>query len=275
MSGGEFFVIDQRIWHAAIDLGMDQAVCYLVMACGTGGDHQTTSWSINAVEKYTSIGRLTAKRAIAKLCDRGLAQQISAGTRPQYRLATGAPPPQPHEMLWLPNTLVTGAGSEIPPVELMQRTRDPMALRLLIDLYGAYHLTEYGGISRDVVRQDYQRTRIGQQGAWVAWGFHYRTKTVVWEPPHSAIVDAWTTPTVCHKLDNPPDGQNAGSDFFRRFGHLTDLGLVEWIPTLFADESDGPLIHPIGGGEIENRIGHGLRHRCRVDPHPGPARMGP
>ena len=54
---GGFFQIDRRTWARVCDLGMNPAAAYLVQASGTGGDNRTTSWSTNAIEKYTGISR--------------------------------------------------------------------------------------------------------------------------------------------------------------------------------------------------------------------------
>ena len=52
-----FFAIDRRAWHAACRLGMNPAVCYLILARGTQRDNRTSTWSIHAIEKYTRISR--------------------------------------------------------------------------------------------------------------------------------------------------------------------------------------------------------------------------
>ena len=54
---GHFFAVDRRTWALACQHGMNTAVVYLVLTRGSGPDQRTTSWSINAVEKYTSISR--------------------------------------------------------------------------------------------------------------------------------------------------------------------------------------------------------------------------
>ena len=40
-----FFAIDRRAWARVCALGLNAAVAYLVVACGTGGDNRTTSLS--------------------------------------------------------------------------------------------------------------------------------------------------------------------------------------------------------------------------------------
>ena len=55
MNGKGFFRVDRRAWAKVCELGMNPAVAYLVLACGTGKDHRGTSWSVQAVQKYTGI----------------------------------------------------------------------------------------------------------------------------------------------------------------------------------------------------------------------------
>jgi hypothetical protein len=59
-------------------------------------------------------------------------------------------PPEPAdpELIWLPNTLVTGTTKgEEPPVKRLRATGDIETLRLLVDLYGAHNLRDDGGIA--------------------------------------------------------------------------------------------------------------------------------
>jgi hypothetical protein len=86
MSGNGFFRIDRRTWAAVCDLGMNPAVAYLVLACGTGRDNRTTSWSAQAVAEYAGIAWLRGKPAIQDLCKAGFIQQTKTGTRPRYAL---------------------------------------------------------------------------------------------------------------------------------------------------------------------------------------------
>ena len=61
MSTKGFFRIDRRTWAKVCELGMNPAVAYLVLACGTGKDHRGTSWSVQAaVKKYTAIAVFAA-----------------------------------------------------------------------------------------------------------------------------------------------------------------------------------------------------------------------
>ena len=72
-----FFAVDKRSWVAACDLGMQAAVAYLVLATGTGRDNRT-SWSTNAIERCTGIGRKRAKAAIGKLTEAAMERSRSS-----------------------------------------------------------------------------------------------------------------------------------------------------------------------------------------------------
>jgi hypothetical protein len=75
---------------------------YLVLARGTGHDQRTTSWSVNAIEKYTGISRPRAQIAITALVKARLVQITHKTPKPRYRLmpaqevpaCEGYPPPK-------------------------------------------------------------------------------------------------------------------------------------------------------------------------------------
>jgi hypothetical protein len=66
------------------------AAAYLVMACGTGGDNITTSWSGNAIKKHTKISRQRAKEAIERLIQKRLVTKVNGVNPPRYKMATWA-----------------------------------------------------------------------------------------------------------------------------------------------------------------------------------------
>ena len=83
---GGFFAVDRRAWARACSAGMNAAVAYLVLARGTGRDNRTTAWSVQAIEKYTSISRGRAQQALELLAKDGLVEVLREGTRPKYLL---------------------------------------------------------------------------------------------------------------------------------------------------------------------------------------------
>jgi hypothetical protein len=284
---------------------MNPAVAYIVLASGTGKDQAQTFWGIHAIEKYTSISRLRARRAVDLLIEKALVTPSAVNGRPGYRLlppsqdarpplsewerkavdavragkpirnaslrgdannaaakgwlvaqATGAytladPPPtvpRPPSYIWLPNTLVTGAISETPPLERVRQTQDVMALRLFVDLYAEGHPRVDGGVSRATVRRVFERHRVGEQGPFVVWGFR---RSLMWV--------TWRGAALCHRDDDAPETDKRGGLFFRRIGQLRDVGALEWVPHLVeAEDEDAEIVHPFGLGRsdsIEDRLG--------------------
>ena len=61
---GDFFAVDRRAWARACSLGINTAVTYLMLARGTSADNRTSTWSVQAIEKYTSVSRGRAQAAI-------------------------------------------------------------------------------------------------------------------------------------------------------------------------------------------------------------------
>lgn len=87
---GGFFAIHSRIWAKVTALGMNEAVAYLVLACGTGQDNKATFWSTNAVMRYAGIGWARAKPAIERLIAGGFIRfaKTHTASNPRYELAT-------------------------------------------------------------------------------------------------------------------------------------------------------------------------------------------
>jgi hypothetical protein len=145
------------------------------------------------------------------------------------------------DLIWLPNELVTGAADEVPPLELVRQTQDPMTLRLLIEMYHAQNLRADGGVSRRLLRKEFERVKVGEQAQFVVWGFRGAAEWVNWD-------DRLTEPHRREKLteEEKAAGKNAGVDFFRRTAQLSDLGLIEWVPHLVETaEASGEIIHPV------------------------------
>jgi hypothetical protein len=87
MSGNKgFFRIDKRLWAAVCELGMNPAVAYLALGCGTGGDNRTTAWSAKAVSEYAGIAWIRGKAAIKEIAKGGFIRRTKDGSRPRYEL---------------------------------------------------------------------------------------------------------------------------------------------------------------------------------------------
>jgi hypothetical protein len=231
---GGFFAVDQSTWSKVCGLGLNAAVSYLVLARGTGKDHQHTAWSADAIERRTGISWRRAKVALDLIQRHQLMEPVRGGTRPMYRLTIGDSP----IWIWLPNEIVDGLEAATSPLERIRQIGDPMTLRLFVDLYGAHGLRDDGGVSRSVTYQAFTRHTVGEFAEYTVYGFAQGSTFVVWDGPV-------TEPHKRHNLTNAERkaGITQGTDFFHRLGALQALRLFEWVPTLW--EHDGPDAEPI------------------------------
>ena len=176
--------------------------------------------------------------------------------------------------IWLPNAIVEGAVSEIPPVELLRQSQQPMALRFFVDLYSEQNLAEDGGIDRSVIYKQYEREKIVELGAHVIWGF-----------VEKCLGAKWGKITEAYRLE---DEESPGSFLFECLKIIEDTGLLVWVPYLVESESpDAEVLHPLASPksdpiEIEERIGEAAADAAfamlekfetqQVDSHVGPHR---
>lgn len=145
---GEFFAIGRKQWGQACSLGIGPAAVFLVMARGTGRDNSTTRWSAEACHRYTGVSWRRATEFITALLGAKLLSKTKDGKRPTYKLAT---PSSKEELIWLPNTLVTGARDEVPPVARLRQGQDVEFLQAFVELYGSHELDGDGGLPRSLV----------------------------------------------------------------------------------------------------------------------------
>jgi hypothetical protein len=203
--------------------------------------------------------------AVKVLEARGIVEQMPSSRRRRrsYSKHYDAPP-APYKLddaaiaaltdplaVWLPNALIDGASNEVPPVELIRQTRSLPALRLLIELYAVQFLPNYGGVPRELLKVVFERTKVGQQGPFVVWGF--RSK-------HGIADRGLARPFLTGQFTTRDDGRrlDAGWDasFWPAVDTLTNLGLVERVGMLLdGDDNEAEIIHPyaIRDGEPAER----------------------
>ncbi len=250
---GGFFAIDSRIWAKVADCGMNEAVAYLVLACGTGGDNRTTSWSAEAAHRYSGIAWSRAKAAIENLVQAGVIRRGKDHTkeRPRYEL-------MPYEkgkfeindrFIWLPNTVVTGTESgETSPLARIRGAGDRWTLRLFVDLYAAQNLREDGGIHPGILCEQYERKEVGERSYYTIWAFRAKTAQLTWGGPMAA-----------HRARPQEKGEEHPVWLSVRL--LRRMGLLEYMPHLMESHSpQAEPIHPFGIGrngeeQIETEIG--------------------
>jgi hypothetical protein len=250
---GCFFAIDSRIWDKVTACGMNEAVAYLALGCGTGRDNHTTSWSSQALHKYAGITWERGKAAIESLMNAGFVRLGKDHTRQDLRYELVALKAAKDEsggdnLIWIPNSIVKGTGSNEPsPIRRLRSAGDVWALRFYVNLYHAQNLRDDGGVNPQVIWQNYERKRIGERGIYIIWGFKIGRKELRLRGPFASHRDE--------------SGKKNGHAAWDSVGLLEQMGLLTFIPHLF--ESSSPQaepIHPYGIGAngeepIETSIG--------------------
>ena len=185
--------------------------------------------------------------------DRRRGRYYNSGTSEQdvYAIATLSEP----LAVWLPNALIDGAAGEVPPIELIRQTRDQGALRMLVELYAAQFLPNYGGVPRDLLKVVFDRAKVGEQGPFVIWGFQSKHIIAGRELYGPFLVGQHTTDDDGTRCDI---GMKAS--FWPAVDRLENLGLVEKVGMLLdGDDADAEIIHPYamrGGEPAERELAH-------------------
>ena len=205
-----------------------------------------------AVHKRIGEGKAPTRqqRAIAER----LLKQGWATRTPLDAWCAGPLPSAEPEPVWLPNALVTSAAKEPSPVERVRQTTDVMCLRLLVDLYSEQNLRDDGGVSRKVIFKKHERTKAGEHGAYIVWGFKAEGRTYVRNDSPIALCHR-REPTEAEKKADPH--VNGSEDFFKRLTNLERVRLIDWTPYLCDSEAaDAEIIHPlrfIAGAESKSQ----------------------
>ena len=230
---GEFFAIGKPQWTKACALGLNPAVALLVLARGTGRDNSTTRWSAEAVANCTGMGWRRAAAAIEILEQAKLAEALGERTtRPLRKLAISE---DAANMLWLPNALVSGAGSEAPPIMRLRQAQNLEHLQAFIELYGMQDLAGDGGLPRNLIWKQYERERICDTGQFVVWGFR--------EPENGARYCTARGPLA--RFAKRKNGDGSAWDCLEA---LERMGLLQTVHYLAeGDSPDAELIHALTG----------------------------
>lgn len=166
---------------------------------------------------------------------------IAKGADGRYTVQGSAREDPNDHFIWLPNTIATGTSSgEESPVRRLRSAGCIWTLRLFVDLYASQNLRDDGGISPLLIRQDFDRLKIGQQGPYVVWGFKSPDKSwgTLW----------WKGPFADHRTREVKSAER--SPAWESIRLLESMGLLSFVPHIFENETDSaePMhVYGIGG----------------------------
>lgn len=172
-----FFKVDMEAFKAACELGVNAASTYLVLACGTGADHRTTSWSANAVEDRAGIKGTDAKKSICSLAEAGLLRVLKDGTRPQYELVAFHGADEAGRVAWLPQSFIGSKperGDPPNPLRFFKRQKDAEMLQAMVSIYGSTNMDLTCGVDWRVSSNPsvvYEKRKIAETRHYLVHGF--------------------------------------------------------------------------------------------------------
>ncbi|KRB61373.1 hypothetical protein ASE04_21115 [Rhizobium sp. Root708] len=226
-----FFAIDRNVWSRICDLGLNEAVCYVVIAAGAGRSHTVSNWSAEAIEKRTGMHHVRAKEAIGRLVEHDFMTVTPKGKLRRYDLNISVEP----AFIWLPLSIVEGAAGERSPVRILRQAQDINALRLFVDLYFFHDLDGNGGCEWRPgvgIRIPYQREIVGAYGPYTLWRFD-----PIPSEQGGIVISAYQ------------DAKFIVPDFWGAWRMLRRAGFVDFVEHLVdADSLSGEVYHPLPMG---------------------------
>jgi hypothetical protein len=203
-------------------------------------------------QPWNKTGRNRAER----LCARGLLCKDAQGI---YKLPEPPTEDSGVNSIWLPNEIVTRTTrGEESPVRRLRSAGCIWTLRLFVDLYSAQNLRDDGGISPRLIWRSFDRREIGEQGAYVIWGFR---------PGQS--LHRWTGPFAAHSSRRKAEPQDE-SPAWKSLQLLQSMGLLSFVPHIFENGTDtAEPIHAYGIGAtgevpLEREIGDAADQAARA-----------
>ena len=225
----------------------------------SGGPFTADEQAAIAAVKEGNPVPYVSKAALESLKARGIIRECNGRRRGRsFELDTAAIAALTELLtIWLPNTLIDGAAGEVPPIELIRQTRSLPALRLLVELYAAQFLPNFGGVPRELLKVVFDRARVGEQGPFVVWGFQSK---------HTLADRDLFRPFLTGQFTKRDDGTHRddgmAASFWPAIHTLTDLGLVERVGMLLdGDDDEAEIIHPyamLGGEPAEYELAHAV-----------------
>lgn len=179
---------------------------------------------------------------------------------------------------WLANALVgdeTGKATKTSTiVDRIRMARDPMAFRLLVDLYSLQNLAEHGGVDREHFYQVFEREKAGATSKEQVWRFTNRKK---YYRSTKALEHHARKPTK-EELASGWRADQIGAGFFGAADILEDAGALEWVYYLAEDgNSDSNRVYPVAverhgkivWSELESIVGgYAVRAACALSGNP-------
>lgn len=227
---------DEDLFLKACELGLNEAISFIVLCCGTGGDKATTKWSAKAIETHGGMGRVNARKAIASLLKNEIIRlsELSKPNYPQYKINIKK---DREEWVWIPNSVITGVvdpstGESLrSPLAQLKRSGDIDYLKVFFFLYKHHFLDPDGGVSRELIYIDYNFKHLK---IWGAFSFYtHDAGSMMFNDQHAILRETGLSRekflAIFHSL-------------------IHDYKLIEKVDYVFESKSlDSDIVYPVFG----------------------------
>lgn len=227
---------DEDLFLKACELGLNEAISFMVLCCGTGGDRATTKWSAKAIESHGGMGRVNARKAIASLLKNEIIR-LSDHSKPNYPQYKVNIDKGKDDWVWIPNSVITGVIDESTgeylrsPLAQIKRSGSIDYLKAFFFLYKHHYLDPDGGISRELIYIDYDFKHLKN---WGAFSFYtHDAGNVILNDQHEILRET-----------------GLSSDKFLSIFHsfIHDYKLIEKVDYVFESKSlDSDIVYPVFG----------------------------
>jgi hypothetical protein len=219
-----YFPFDKDVYNEVRAHGLDYAVGYLIMACGTSGRNKSTSLGAHSIQKYGCMSRGRAAEIMKWLKDAGIAtiEHVKSKEGENYDRHVLKRSDAETNLIWLPDTLVTGSSGETSPLAVLRKNR---LLGALICMYEFLDLPDSNGVMWSIARRKYKRRLAGRFAGYTVWSFE----------PADIVMD--------ETFEDAPD-------LAARIHRLEYAGLICTVPYLIdrdPSDPDAEIIHPCVG----------------------------
>jgi hypothetical protein len=157
-----------------------------------------------------------------RLCGLGFLKDHGAGYFSKVDLGES-------QKIWLPNAIVDGAADEVPPLALLRQMQDVRRLQLFVALYDVNRLTMDGGVSRELLYETHEVSKVSERGEYTIWGFREAS---------SRIGDVHLSSHFLTGKRNEQGKDTGWPDFWKALRVFENCGLLTFIPHVF--DSNGP-----------------------------------
>ncbi|WP_066570346.1 hypothetical protein [Snodgrassella sp. CFCC 13594] len=167
----QFGIVPAQLFNDVIDnLGLDYAICLLILAAGTKIQNHCyiakTNWASTSIARYTGIAQRRAQNMLTKMAEDGfITNENASAKRPTYCLNFD----KNDYLIHFPISLFSDINGNGSALENLRLGRKKDAIKLLINLYRYQDMGCFGGIDPKIASCESAGTHISSLGGSIQY----------------------------------------------------------------------------------------------------------